>query len=401
MKKQNINSIAKSLNIIKCVYCLNEFKEGEGSLEHVILSSLGGKKASRNVCCVECNSRLGTEIDKPVADFFNFYSNMLGITTGRNKQAAVIKNITKIGDSSYDMLPKGKFELSKNKVDIQELDNIEKISVSAKDIEQAKKILKNIMFHKPNINPKSIKNLEITSNTIYPPIIHREFVFGGDEQYRSYAKTIFTYLATLVKPERIRENSFKEVINYINGVSNKNKYPVLYNGNLSLPKEPKLSNINHRVFIHASSTKNKVIGVLEIFGSIKISCILSNEWTYNDISKVYVIDPVTTNSLNEDIIFPELFINECINMKTSLDEESLNYLKNDISKLCEEIVKRQQNNRIEEQIKIAIEKFLPKEGETITDDVIFKLSNYLANEIVNDLYRIDKKENYELKFEDL
>ena len=189
--------------------------------------------------------------------------------------------------------------------------------------------------------------------------------------------------------------------NYINGVSDKNKYPVLYNGNLSLPKEPKLSNINHRVFIHASSTKNKVIGVLEIFGSIKISCILSNEWKYNDISKVYVIDPVTTDSLNEDIKFPELFINECINMKTSLDEESFNYLKNDISKLLGEIVKRQRNNRMNEQIRTAMEMFLPKEGEPITDDVIFKLSNYLANEIVNDLYRIDKKENFELKFEDL
>lgn len=198
MKKQSSEPILTSVNKIKCVYCKNEFKEGEGSFEHVILSSLGGRKASRNICCVECNTRLGTEIDKPVADLFGFYSNMLGIRTGRNKDAAVIKNITKIGDSSYDMLPEGKFELSKNKVNIQELDNIKKISISGKDEDQAKNILKNIMFHQLKIDPKSIKNLEATLNTIYPPIIHREFVFGGDEQYRSFAKTILTYLATLV-----------------------------------------------------------------------------------------------------------------------------------------------------------------------------------------------------------
>ena len=48
-----------------------------------------------------------------------------------------------------------------------------------------------------------------------------------------------------------------------------------------------------------------------------------------------------------------------------------------------------------------MEKFLPKEGEFITEESIFKLSNYLANEFVNDLYRINRKEDYELKLEDL
>ncbi|MFY4759042.1 HNH endonuclease [Aliarcobacter butzleri] len=400
MEKQNIEPL-KSLNTIKCVYCTNEFKEGEGSLEHVILSSLGGRKGSRNICCEECNGRLGTEIDKPVADFFSFYSNMLGIRTGRNKDASVIKNIIKIGDSLYDMLPEGKFELSKNKVDIQELDNIKKISVSAKDVEQAKNIFKNIIINQLKLDPKSIINVEATSNKIYPPIIHREFVFGGDEQYRSYAKTILTYLATLVKPERIREDGLKDIINYINGLAHKNKYPILYNGILSLPLEPKLSNINHRVFIHASNIKNKVIGILEIFGSIKISCILSNEWKYSNISKVYVVDPVTSKTLNEDIILSESLVNECINMKTSLDNESINHLKDDISKLMREIAERQHNSRRQEQIKAAMEMFLPEEGELITDDVIYKLSNYLANEFVNDLCRIDRKEDIELNFEGL
>ncbi|MDN5062320.1 HNH endonuclease [Aliarcobacter butzleri] len=400
MEKQNIEPL-KSLNTIKCVYCTNEFKEGEGSLEHVILSSLGGRKGSRNICCEKCNGRLGTEIDKPVADSFSFFSNILGIKTGRNKKAAVIKNIIEIGDSLYNMLPQGKFELSKTKVNIKEFDNRKEVSISAKDEEEAKNILKNILFNQLKLDPKAIDKVQATLHKIYPPEVIHKFSLGGDEQYRSFAKTMLTYLATLVKPERLREDNFKDIIDYINGISHQNKYPILYNGTLSLPIEPKISNINHRIFIHASNKKNKVIGVLEIFGNIKISCILSNKWKYKNISKVYVIDPVTSESLNEDITLSETFVNECINMKISLDESSVNYIKSDLTNLTEEVVKRQKDSIMTEKIEKAMEMYLPKEGEVITDESMHKLSHYLANEIIHDLYRIDRKEELELKFEDL
>lgn len=387
--------------MIKCIYCENEFLESKGSLEHVVLSSLGGRKGSRNICCEECNGRLGSEIDKHVADSFSFFSNMLGIRTGRNKKAAIIKNIIEIGGSSYNMLPEGKFELSKNNVNIKEYDNRKEISISAKNEKEAKEILKNILFKQLKLDPKSIDNVQATLNKIYPPVVNHKFSLGGDEQYRSYAKTILTYLATLVKPERLREDSFKDIVDYINGVAHQEKYPVLYNGTLSLPLEPKLSNINHRVFIHASNTKNKVIGILEVFGSITISCILSNEWKHNNISKVYVVNPVTSETLNEDIILPELLVDECINMETSLDDLSMNYLKRDISKLMEEVIKRQHSSRMKENIQESMDKFLPKEGEVITEESIYNLSNHLSVEFTHDLFRIDRKEDYELNFEDL
>jgi hypothetical protein len=42
-----------------------------------------------------------------------------------------------------------------------------------------------------------------------------------------------------------------------------------------------------------------------------------------------------------------------------------------------------------------------KEGEVITDESIYKLSNHLAVEFTHDLFRIDRKKDYELNFEDL
>lgn len=387
--------------MIKCLYCETKFITGKGSLEHVILSSLGGRKGSRNVCCEECNSRLGSEIDKSISEAFSFFSNMLGIRTGRNKQAAVLKNVIKIGENSYNMLPEGKLELSKNKVNIKEFDNRKEVTINAKNEEEAKNILKKIMFDQLKLDPTSVKNIQSTINKIYPPTIQNNFSFGGDEQYRSIAKTILTYLATLVKPERLRDNTFKDIINYINGVSNNIKFPVLYNGKLKLPETHKLSEINHRVFICASSTKNKVIGILEIYGCITISCILSKKWIYNDISKVYIVDPVTSKTLNEDILLSESLINECINMNVSLDDESIVYIKDDISKLMREIVKRQKNSRIEEKIKEAMNMYLPNEGEVITDESIYKLSHHLATEITDDIYKINRKDEYELNFENL
>lgn len=53
-----------------------------------------------------------------------------------------------------------------------------------------------------------------------------------------------------------------------------------------------------------------------------------------------------------------------------------------------------------EKIQESMEMFLPNEGELITDESIYKLSHHLTNEIIHDLYRIDRKEDLELKFED-
>ncbi|WP_084185060.1 HNH endonuclease [Desulfonatronum thiodismutans] len=94
---------------LKCIYCnKNDFDEGKGSREHVILSSLGGRKMSRNICCVVCNNQLGEAIDEPTSKDLVALSNSAGITTGRDKESPTIKNVAMIEGQSLDLKSGGK-----------------------------------------------------------------------------------------------------------------------------------------------------------------------------------------------------------------------------------------------------------------------------------------------------
>ncbi len=131
---------------LSCIYCLNEtFEQGKGSEEHAILSSLGGRKSSRNVCCSNCNNRLGKEIDEPCSQALSFFSTMLDITTGRNKPAPTQKSIGEHEGKSFDIFPGGEIKFSKSDIDIKENNDKAEISIIANSASEAFKVLSEIL----------------------------------------------------------------------------------------------------------------------------------------------------------------------------------------------------------------------------------------------------------------
>lgn len=188
--------------IISCIYCLNgNFEKGKGSLEHVILSSLGGRKSSRNICCESCNNRLGKEIDEPLSEALSFFSTMLDITTGRNKPAPTQKMIGEHEGKKFDIFSGGLVKYSKSDVGITEADGKAEICISANSEEEALKILSGVL-KKYNKTIDDFTDLEAKSVKSYIPSIHQRLQLGGEEQLRSIAKTALTYIATFVSPER-------------------------------------------------------------------------------------------------------------------------------------------------------------------------------------------------------
>lgn len=72
--------------MLKCIYCnVEEFLPDKGSLEHAILSALGGVKGSKNICCETCNNKYGREIDAALVEQFHIFCTMFGVKTGRKK----------------------------------------------------------------------------------------------------------------------------------------------------------------------------------------------------------------------------------------------------------------------------------------------------------------------------
>lgn len=287
-------------HMLNCIYCEHEkFESGKGSEEHTILSSLGGRKLSRNICCERCNNRLGKAIDDGLSSRLSIISTLLNIKTGRNKGAPVQQGIVKLGDESYNLLPTG--EMIRGKVEKQwktELGKT-KFHIVANTEEQALKIIEGQLKSRG----KSLDDIEmgtVTEVTQYGATIDGIFSFCEND-LRSVAKMALTMLATKVSPSRLRGSEFTDVINYINGSDLNAEDIVFSDTNTIFPSQYKVSNINHRIFIYSSQTEGLVFALVELYGGFRFSILLSRQWTGPSISCCYAIDPVSQDKIDSDI----------------------------------------------------------------------------------------------------
>lgn len=293
--------------MLNCIYCKHEkFKPNKGSEEHAILSSIGGRKISRNICCVHCNNRLGSTVDEKLSDKLSVFSTLVGIRTGRNKQAPVQKRLAKLNGEFYNLHPSGVMKKGTvhNKI-IPYTEGITNVSIRADTSELAMQVLVGQLKSKGK-TLDDLNNGTVTDIKEYGASI--EFNLSFDENcLRAIAKMALTFVATQISPERLRKGIFNTVINYINGNDEYSGDIVYCDTNSKFPEEHKISIINHRIFLYASKNEKTCIALIELFGAITFSILLSREWDGEDINSCYVIDPVTTDKLDlKDIMLPKL-----------------------------------------------------------------------------------------------
>ncbi|MCC4799832.1 hypothetical protein BCT30_02040 [Enterovibrio norvegicus] len=283
--------------MLKCIYCNNgKFVQGGGSEEHAILSSLGGRKISRNICCTDCNNRLGKSIDNGLSSQLSILSTLLNIKTGRNKSAPVQRDVVKLNGKSYNLRPSGEMLMGTVEKQWKSENGETKFRVVANTEEQALKIIEG----KLNSHDKSTKKLKmgtVTEVSEYGAEISGIFSFCENDM-RSIAKMSLTMLATKVSPERLRSGEFNDVIEYINGSDLNIEDIVFSDTNTNFSTQYKVSDINHRVFIYTSQVDALAISLVELYGGFRFTVLLSRQWSGPSLSCCYVIDPTTQEKID-------------------------------------------------------------------------------------------------------
>lgn len=379
--------------MLRCIYCQqNTFEAGKGSEEHAILSSLGGGKASRNICCQPCNNRLGDEVDKPFAEEFSFFSTMFGITTGRNKAAPTHKKAVEHDGLAYDLKPGGLFKLSKATVLLDDdQDGTSSIAITASSEQQALSLIESAL-KRYGKSIDDFQSFDAKSVRSYLPTQHKRLSLGGTTQYRAVAKMLLTYLATQINPERLRSGAFDQVIEYIDG-RNEELSGVSLGSRILLPEIPKCSVIDHRVIIVTSQERHLAVGVLELFGNIQYTIELSSVWNGPDIAKAYSIDPV--NQISEEHVFaidlPHAFAGYD---NYQADTKSICASVETIVRLFQELQSQQCIASITEK---AVDKHMVGKGDLVTKEMICNFSSEVALEFLSFLQRIDSEEAVDLK----
>ncbi len=335
--------------MLDCIYCNKpKFTLGKGSKEHAILSSLGGRKLSQNICCVDCNNRLGKSIDDGLSNNLSPISTLLNIKTGRNKNAPTQINAVRLGDDSYNLLPTGEMLRSGVQKEFNKNEDVTSFRVIANNKEQAIKVLEGQLKSKGK-SLKDVKDGTITEVSQYGAQISHTFSFTEND-LRSVAKMAITMLATKVSPERLRNKAFLNVVNYINGNDEYAGDIVFSDTNTEFPSEHKLSDINHRIFLYASKEENICIALVELYGGFRFSVLLSREWSGPNIACCYVIDPVTTDKLDYDILV-NTNLNFILENRGCHQKKAIHQLKPLFDFITELDLKREENKIISANLK--------------------------------------------------
>ncbi len=359
-----------------CIYCNAEISAGSG--EHVILSALGGTKQSRSLCCENCNNRLGNEIDRDIAEQLQILSNMIGITTGRNKPAPTITGF-ELGDGSVVNLESGgKPVLAKASVKTSKReDGSVEVNITARNIEEAKRLLE----HQVKRFGKSMPaDSEIPFKRVhaYPQGKQLRFSLGGEQHFRAIGKMMLNYLSTKVSPEVIRDGSLKRFVDFINlGVKLPDGW-INHDYDSKFPETETKYEFNHRIVIYANSNTKTVVGFVELFGSLRFSAVLADEWRGPDIAHAYVIDPVTHEQREEQLELPhDLSIESLLTRTYNLDKT-----KEALLQLLSRIFEKQHNAVISGIVDKAMKKHIIGKGDIITEEMMRRLVHEMITEFL-------------------
>lgn len=361
---------------ITCIYCHAEIPVGSG--EHVILSALGGKKQSRSLCCEKCNNRLGSEIDRDIAEQLQILSNMIGITTGRNKPAPTLRGFEMGDGSAVNLESGGKPILAKASVKANKReDGSIEVNITARNIEEAKKLLE----HQVKRFGKSMPtDSEIPFKRVhaYPQGKQLRFSLGGEQHFRAIGKMMLNYLSTKVSPEIIRDGSLKRLVDFINSGAKLPDGWINHDYDSEFPETETKYEFNHRIIIYANSTTKTIVGFVELFGSLRFSAILSDDWRGPDIAHAYVIDPVTHEQTEEQLEVPrDLSIKTLLTRTYNLDKT-----KEALKQLLSRLFEKQHNAVISGIVDKAMERHVIGKGDIFTEEMMGRLVHEVTAEFL-------------------
>jgi hypothetical protein len=196
--------------MIKCLFCDDDLDPG--SEEHVFLSALGGRIATRRATCGACNNAFANnetgKIDDALAEGFKEIRNGLKIWSGRrNPPPTLIKAGTMPGGGEFDLAPgfiplmrpgrppkKGELALGKQ------------MSLIARDTDDVRRLME--IMAKRGFGGTGSTATCVVEKT---PPVSRGISFDGPKVWRTVAKTAAVAFVVLYGNEQAHEFLSKEL----------------------------------------------------------------------------------------------------------------------------------------------------------------------------------------------
>lgn len=361
----------------RCIYCGGEFDPAHNRPEHIVLASLGGKRASRHIVCSECNGHFSGDIDRSIADSLRLLRCILSIPRSGPPTATA-----RGADSGkkYRVYPDGRRTLLDVEVESQSAPGsnpeTKRITGSPRNVIRIAEGLA-----KRHGGFKATDITGITHREMLQPVDPMQI---GGSQYQCIAKMSFNFLAIApgVPQNLVLTEQFDEIRRFIRNGTEFVRFPVMLDLRdlLELGKQPQDCFCN-RIAISCDPASNNAVAVVEILSELKCSVLLSRNYNGPRISAMLSNYPHKRkrDEVKTDLVFPIVKTSTVLNRGSA--EGWLQDLQISMNALLERVIRYDEERYFQVAVCNAFDEIAPS---GITDENVDMVARFLAERIAEE-----------------
>jgi hypothetical protein len=361
--------------------------------EHVLPAQLGGKLVSTELIQKSTNNALGSKLESAIAKDLRMFLNALGMTSRRGKTVG------------YDLIsPDSEFALTSGlkpaprRIGMTEslVDGKRLLTITARTTEEARRLIEGAKRRYPDLNLGSAKPVR-RRQYVNEPIKHTASI-GGPLFLRAIAKIAFEGLALATSNTVACERWFDAFRRWVLAALFDERTSTLAGENASFCNHdyrrelwqglPGLENapFQHRVFVVGGRALGGAYGLVELFGALRFSAILTVDEDLPDCSFGYLLDPVSGTEIRGPAF--------SLHVPRGIVEDHrivLEDFSGAIKTFMRNAQEKHQHEAISKIVREAMEKSMPGEGKIIEQEHIQMFAQTAADRFVRHLFRIDSE----------
>lgn len=358
--------------------------------EHVLPAQLGGKLVSAELIQKSTNNAIGSKLESAITEDLRMFLNALGMTSRRGKTVG------------YDLVsPDSEFALTSGlkpaprRIGMTEgfVDGKRLLTITARTTEEARRLIEGAKRRYPDLNMASARPVR-KRQYVNEPIKHTLSI-GGPLFLRAIAKIAFESLALATSNTVACEKWFDAFRQWMLAAlfddrtspragdhasfCNHDYRRELWQGLPELENAP----FQHRVFVVGGRALGGAYGLVELFGGLRFSAILTVEEDLPDCSFGYLVDPISGSEIRDpafSLHVPRAIVGD---HKIVLEDFS-----GAIKTFMRNVEEKHQHETISKIVREALDKSMPGEGEIIQEEHIQVFAQTVSDAFGRHMFRM-------------
>lgn len=261
--------------------------------EHIIINAAGGRLRSRDLICINCNSRFGSSIDAALANQLNGIANMLMIQRQNGVPQPIIATHPGTGDK-YKLMVGGTPVLAKPVVKQHNLHGQNGLYIRSSNERDFKHIVKGILKKYPELQEDEILGAARRHDQFIDDGLMVELELGGQDVFRAVCKCAINFFVF----NGGDSSSIKHLLPFINGDIDRNDVVWMHYQDVYLlpPRE-----CFHLLHLVASPSEKVIYCYVDYFNTHRFIVLLDDNYSGREICNTYCFDVLNLVSVEKSV----------------------------------------------------------------------------------------------------